>query len=67
MKADVSSYVHKSEAESNKELLTDNYVKMQLASKLSDNTKLYFSGPDSVLGSVLGQVFGSAGNVNPPT
>ena len=59
MKADVSSYVKKSEANSNQELLTDQYVKLKIAQTLSNNTKMYFSGGDSVLGSVLGQVFGN--------
>ena len=62
MKADVSSYVKKSEANSNQELLTDQYVKLQVAKLLSNNTKMYFSGGESVLGSVLGQVFGNINN-----
>ena len=62
MKADVSSYVKKSEANSNQELLTDQYVKLQVAKLLSNNTKMYFSGGESVLGSVLGQVFGNVNN-----
>jgi len=57
MEADVSSYVAASAANSNKELLTDNYIKLQLGQLLSNNTKMYFSGPDSVLGSVLQKVF----------
>jgi hypothetical protein len=64
MKADVSSYVDASQAESNKELLTDNYVKLQLGKMMTNNTKMYFSGGDSVLGSVLGQVFGGNNNIN---
>ena len=64
MKADVSSYVKKSEANSNQELLTDQYVKLKIAQTLSNNTKMYFSGGDSVLGSVLGQVFGNLNNNN---
>ena len=62
MKADVSSYVKKSDANSNQELLTDQYVKLQVAKLLSNNTKMYFSGGESVLGSVLGQVFGNVNN-----
>ncbi len=57
MKADVSSYVQASQAESNKELLTDNYVKLEMGRMLSNQTKMYFSGGDSVMGSVLGQIF----------
>ena len=62
MKADVSSYVKKSDANSNQDLLTDQYVKLQVAKLLSNNTKMYFSGGESVLGSVLGQVFGNNNN-----
>ena len=57
MEADVSSYVSASQANSNKELLTDNYIKLQLGQLLSNNTKMYFSGADSVLGSVLQKIF----------
>ena len=59
LKADVHHYVHESEADSNKALLTDEYVKLKVAQYLSNNTKMYFSGGDAVLGSVLGQVFGN--------
>lgn len=57
MQADVSSYVKASEANTNKELLTDNYVKLTLGQLLANNTKMYFSGGDSVLGGVLNQIF----------
>ena len=53
-----------SEAESNRELLTDNYVKLHIAKALMNNTKMYFSGGDSVLGSLLGQVFSPGNNNN---
>ena len=59
LKADVSSYVKASDAKSNENLLTDNYVKLNVAKLLSNNTKMYFSGGDYVLGSVLGKVFGA--------
>ena len=62
LKADVSSYVAEQEADSNKELLTENYVKLKVAKYLSNNTKMYFSGEDAALGSVLGQVFGNLNN-----
>jgi len=57
IQADVSSYVSLSEAESNKELLSDNYVKLQIAKSFGNNTKMYFSGGDSALGAILGSVF----------
>jgi len=62
MKADVSSYVDASQAESNKALLTDSYIKLEVAKMMANNSKMYFSGPDSLLGSALGQVFGNAIN-----
>ena len=42
-----------SQAENNKELLSDQYIKMELAKSLAKNTKMYFSGQDSALGGVL--------------
>lgn len=59
MKADVSSFVAASQANSNKDLLTDNYVKLQLGQMLANNTKMYFSGSDSIMGAVLGKIFGT--------
>ena len=54
--ADVSSYVDNSKAESNQKLLTDNYIKLQLARSIANNTKMFFSGENSALGAVLSQL-----------
>ena len=54
--ADASSYVDNSKAESNKKLLTDNYIKLQLAKSLTNNTKMFFSGEESGLGAILSQL-----------
>ena len=54
--ADVSNYVDNSKAESNQKLLTDNYIKLQLARSIANNTKMFFSGENSALGAVLSQL-----------
>ena len=54
--ADASSYVDNSKAESNQKLLTDNYIKLQLAKSLTNNTKMFFSGEESGLGAILSQL-----------
>ena len=54
--ADASSYADKSRADSNEKLLTDNYIKLQLAKSLTNNTKIFFSGTNSAVGSVLDQI-----------
>ena len=54
--ADIDSYKEASKAETNKLLLTDQYIKMEMAKSLTANSKMYFSGQDSALGSILNQV-----------
>lgn len=54
--ADIESYKAASKAETNKGLLTDQYIKMELAKSLTANSKMYFSGSDSALGSILNEV-----------
>ena len=55
--ADASSYVDNSKAESNQKLLTDNYIKLQLAKSLTNNTKRFFSGEESGgIGAILSQL-----------
>ena len=51
--ADVANYKKKKEAEANALLYTDQYVKLQMAKALSNNTKFFFSGETSVLGGLL--------------
>ena len=55
--ADASSYVQESEAKSNEKLLTDQYIRLNVAKSMMNNTKLFFSGTDSVMGSVISQIF----------
>ena len=46
------------EATANRELFTDKYVKLNLAKSLTNNTKLYFSGVNSLLGKILEETLG---------
>ena len=50
---DIESYKAVSMAEYNKNLLTDQYIRLQVAKSLTANSKVFFSGQDSALGSVL--------------
>ncbi len=55
--ADALSYAQEQEAATNRLLLTPNYVRMNVAKALTNNTKVFFSGSDSVVGAVLQRVF----------
>merc|ERR1711976_767980 len=57
-KANVESYRKQKGAEANKNLYTDTYVKLEMAKALSENTKFYFSGETSPLGSLLNKLLG---------
>jgi len=57
-KANVEFYVKQKAAEANKQLFTKEYVQLQLAKSLSNNTKLFFSGESSPLGAVFAKIFG---------
>jgi len=57
--ADIAKYKKEQEAEANKALYTPEYVQLNLASKLSDNTKMYFSGESSPLGAVMDKILGN--------
>ena len=45
-----------SEAEANKKLYTPEYVQLQLAKGIANNTKFYFSGDNSALGSIFSKI-----------
>jgi len=60
--ADIESYMAASRAEYNKNLLTDQYIKLQMAKSLITNTKVYFSGQDSAFGSILSNLIKLDGN-----
>ena len=54
--ADVEHYKKVKQAEANSKLYTDQYVKLELAKALSNNTKYFFSGENSVLGGLLAKI-----------
>ena len=53
---DINSYRAKSSAKDNEALLTDQYIKLQMTKGLLANTKIYFSGQDSALGSLFSNI-----------
>merc|ERR1719195_2351690 len=57
--ADIAKYKLEKEAEANSQLFTDKFVQLNLAKSLSNNTKFYFSGDNSALGSIFSKVLGS--------
>ena len=58
-KANNEFYKSAKQAESNQKLYTRRYVKLNLAKSLTNNTKIYFSGENSLLGKILEQVLGT--------
>jgi len=56
--ADVEAYKKEKAAQANRVLYTEQYVQLEMAKALSNNTKFYFSGQDSALGSLLSNVLG---------
>jgi len=56
--ADILKYKLEKEAEANNALYTDNYIKLNLAKTLSNNTKFYFSGQQSELGGLFSKIMG---------
>lgn len=57
--ANIEKYRIEKEAEANAKLLTDQYIKLNLAKSLSNNTKFYFSGDQSALGGILAKIIGN--------
>ena len=53
---DIHSYRSTSLAKDNEALLTDQYIKLQMTKGLLANTKIYFSGQDSALGSLFSNI-----------
>merc|ERR1712141_241740 len=56
--ANVDNYKKTQEAEANARLYTGDYVKLEMAKALSENTKFFFSGESSPLGAVLTKIMG---------
>ena len=59
-KADVENYSKIKVAEANKNLYSPAYIQLEMAKALSNNTKFFFSGDESPLGSVLAKIMGQA-------
>merc|ERR1712106_1041922 len=57
--ADIFKYKLEQEAEANNALYTQEYIKLNLAKSLSNNTKFYFSGQKSELGSLFNRILGN--------
>lgn len=53
---DIKSYRVASDAKNNADLLTDQYIKLQMTQSMLNNTKIFFSGQDSALGSLLSNI-----------
>ena len=59
-KANNEFYKSAKEAEANTNLYSKEYVQLNLAKSLTNNTKIYFSGENSLLGKILQQVLGNS-------
>ena len=53
---DIRSYRISNDAKNNADLLTDQYIKLQMTQSMLNNTKIFFSGQDSALGSLLSNI-----------
>merc|ERR1712152_59057 len=51
--ANIEKYKIEKQAEANKALYTSEYVQLNLAKSMSNNTKYYFSGQESVFGGLM--------------
>ena len=58
-KANVENYRKSKDAEANAKLYTKDYVRLEIAKALSNNTKFFFSGESSPLGAVLSKILGN--------
>ena len=56
--ANVDNYKKTKEADANKRLYTKEFIRLQMAKSLSQNTKFFFSGESSPLGAVLAKIMG---------
>ena len=56
--ADVDAYKKEKAAQANAKLYTKDYVQLEIAKAMAQNTKFFFSGETSPLGSVLAKIFG---------
>jgi hypothetical protein len=59
-KADVENYSKKQLAAAKANLYTADFIRLEMAKALSQNTKFFFSGDNSPLGSVLAKIMGES-------
>ena len=59
-RANVEAYTKEKAAEANKALYSPEYIRLEMAKALSENTKFYFSGETSPLGSLLSKIMGDS-------
>jgi len=57
--ANIDKYKIEKEAEANKALYTQEYVQLNMAKSMANNTKYYFSGQESILGGLMTKIFGN--------
>jgi len=55
--ANIEKYKIEKQAEANKALYTPEYVQLNMAKTMSNNTKYYFSGQESVFGGLMSKIF----------
>ena len=60
--ADVEHYKKVKAAEANARLYTPEYVQLEMAKAMMNNTKFYFSGENSVLGSIMNGLMAKGNN-----
>lgn len=56
--ADIEKYKLESEAAANDKLYTKEYIQLNLAKSLANNTKYYFSGQQSEMGAIFNRILG---------
>lgn len=54
--ADIAAYKKEKQSEANKKLYSPEFIKLEMAKALSNNTKFYFSGENSALGGLLSKI-----------
>jgi len=54
--ADIAAYKKEKQSEANKKLYSPEYIKLEMAKSLANNTKFYFSGEESALGGLLSKI-----------
>jgi len=54
--ADIAAYKKEKQSEANKKLYSPEYIKLEMAKSLANNTKFYFSGEESALGGLLTKI-----------